>query len=103
MGLPPAKRDAADPFADPLLPLDFHDVPPAHALDELTDSSFSIVLDRRVADKAGVEVSARLANVPLDLAVDVLADTAGLKAVRMKNLLYVTSPENAAKLRPKPR
>ena len=43
-------------------------------------------------------VTARLANVPVDTALRVLADMAGLKVVRMENVFYITSAENAEKL-----
>jgi hypothetical protein len=39
-----------------------------------------------------------LTNVPLDTAVQLLADMAELKVVHRDNVLYVTTPEHAAKL-----
>ena len=55
-------------------------------------------MDVRQADKAKAAVSAALKNVPVDTAVRVLADMAELKPVRMGNLLYVTSRDNAKRL-----
>lgn len=58
----------------------------------------NVVLDAR-ADKEGqATVSADLANVPLDTAVRMFADMAGLKVVKLGNALYVTSKENAKAL-----
>jgi hypothetical protein len=92
------------PANQPLLPLvweRFKKTPLPDTLDRLADGTdYSVVLDTRVRDKADkTEVSARLANVPVDVAVRVLADQAGLEVVRLANVFYVTSPENAARLR----
>jgi RNA polymerase sigma factor (sigma-70 family) len=90
----------------PLLPLvweKFEKRPLRGALDRLADASgYSVVLDARVAGKAkDLEVTARLANVPVDTAVGLLADMAGLDVARLDNVFYVTTPENAARLRAK--
>jgi hypothetical protein len=70
------------------------------ALQDLaTRTGFSIVVDVRTADKKQTQVTANLANVPLDTAVLLLADMADLKPVLLDNVFYVTTPENAAKLR----
>jgi hypothetical protein len=57
-----------------------------------------VVLDARVEDKGALKVTALLRNVPVETAVEVLADMAGLAVVQRGNVLYVTSTENAAKL-----
>jgi hypothetical protein len=69
------------------------------ALDELSDlSDYSVVLDSRTHEKASSTlVTTTLTNVPLDTAVQVLADLADLSAVRLDNMLYVTTKENAAR------
>jgi type II secretory pathway component HofQ len=78
----------------------FDDVTLAKALRQLADASgYNLVVDVRVADKAKTKVSARLANVPVDTAVRVLADMADLGVVRLDNLFYVTNRENAAQIR----
>src|SRR5262249_38854095 len=91
----------------PLVHAAYEKAPLAEALKELADSSnFNVVLDECVGDKVKVPVSARLANVPLDTAVRMLADMADLKPVLMDNTLYVTTRENAELLQkelPKPR
>jgi hypothetical protein len=89
-------------FKGPYLPLayaSFDKAPLEQALEELADASeYTVVLDGRVGDKAKAAVTARFANVPLDNAVRVLADTAGLKSVQVGRALYVTTKENAAAL-----
>lgn len=65
-------------------------------LSELT--GISVVLDRRMAEKAQVKVTAAIRDVPLDTAVRMLADMAGLKVAALPNALYVTSGENAKAL-----
>jgi type II secretory pathway component HofQ len=65
-------------------------------------AEFNVVIDARVGDKAKTTVTARLHNVPIDTAVRLLADMAGLKAVQVDNVLYVTSAENAKALQEEP-
>jgi RNA polymerase sigma factor (sigma-70 family) len=81
---------------------EFRKVPLENALAALSASTgANIVVDARVEEKAAAKVSARLMNVSIDNAVRVLADMAGLAVVRLENVLYVTSPENAARLKKK--
>jgi hypothetical protein len=91
-------------FQGPFLPLvnaEFEKRPLAEALRVLADQTdFSVVLDIRAADKAKTPITASLTNLPLDSAVRVLADMAGLRAVRNDNALYITSIQNAVQLRP---
>jgi hypothetical protein len=56
------------------------------------------VIDPRVENQSGVAVTARFVNVPLDVAVRLLADMADLGVVRIGNVFYATSPENAKRL-----
>jgi type II secretory pathway component HofQ len=94
--------DAVDVASVRLLPLvaqQFRKVPLEKALDDLADlSGFNIVLDARAEEKGSTKVTARLTNVPIDTAVRVLADMAGLAVVRLDNVFYVTTPENAKKV-----
>jgi RNA polymerase sigma factor (sigma-70 family) len=97
LGLPPDS---------PLLPLvteSFDKTPLADAFRRLADASeYSVVLDGRSQAKVKEEmITARLANVPVNTAVELLADMAGLDVVRRNNVFYVTSPENATRLRAK--
>src|SRR6185437_14296781 len=66
------------------------------------DTGANVVLDPRAAKEGRTTLTLRLDEVPLETAVGLLADEAGLKAVRMNNVLYVTSEARAEKLR-KPR
>ncbi|HEX5271997.1 MAG TPA: hypothetical protein VFW33_15980 [Gemmataceae bacterium] len=90
-------------FEGPRLPLvsaDFDNVPLAEALRELArQSEMNVVVDARAAEKVKAPVSARLVNAPLDTAVRTLADMAGLKPFPVDNLLYVTTADNADRLR----
>lgn len=62
----------------------------------------NIVLDARVDDPGRTKLTVQLDEVPLETAVEVLAEEAGLSVVRLHNVLYVTSEARAEKLR-KPR
>ena len=84
----------------PLVQSDFDKVPLEKALKEMAQSTgMNIVLDVRSAEKAKLAVSASFTNVPVDTAVKVLADMAELRPVRLGNVLYVTSAENAERLK----
>jgi hypothetical protein len=58
-----------------------------------------VLLDPRAKEKAATKVTAELHNVPLEAALELLADMAGLAIVRKSNAYYVTTPENAERLR----
>ena len=76
--------------------MSFEKRPLADALKELSDmTGVSIVLDVEKAPGPKVELTADFHNVPLECAVRVLADMAGMKSVIMANMLYVTSQANA--------
>src|SRR5262249_29182322 len=78
---------------------EFRKVPLTKALEEIGESTgLNVVIDARAEKKADVEVTARLNNVPVEIAVRLLADMAGLDVGRIHNVLYVTTPENAARL-----
>jgi uncharacterized small protein (DUF1192 family) len=80
----------------PLVNADFEKKPLDEALKELAkQSEFNILIDPRPAEKVKTPVTAKLKNVPLDSAVQLLADMADLKAVLQDNILYVTTKENA--------
>ena len=95
----------AEPDDDaPVLPLPlayaaFKDVPLQDALKELARTTEStVLLDGRCAEQGKTKVTAELAGVPLDAAVQLLADMADLKLVRVANVYYVTSKKNAGLL-----
>jgi hypothetical protein len=55
-------------------------------------------LDPRGQQDSKLDVTADFSNVPVQDAVRVLANMAGMKSVAMSSLLYVTSVENADNL-----
>jgi hypothetical protein len=57
-----------------------------------------VILDIRTAEKGQVAVTADLHNAPLQDAVRILSDMAGLRSVALENIIYVTTPENSAKI-----
>lgn len=65
-----------------------------------TDCGANIVIDPRLADKANKPVTLKLEDVPLETAIRLLAEVADLGAVRMSNVLFITTAERAEKLRP---
>lgn len=84
----------------PTVDVDFAERPLGEALHELSDASgINVVLDSRAGDKAAMNVTARLDNVPIDTAVLILADMAGLRSVALDNVLYVTTTENAEQVK----
>jgi hypothetical protein len=69
------------------------------ALEDIADGTgFSVMIDPRAVKRAKTTFSGRFHNTPLDTAVRLLVDMAGLKAVQIDNLFYVTTPENARAL-----
>jgi hypothetical protein len=86
--------DRPDGPLPPLVAGTFEKVPLQAALRELAHAG-NIVLDSRAAKEGETAVTADLVNVPLDTAVRMLADMAGLKVVPLDNVLYVTSKDNA--------
>jgi hypothetical protein len=101
------QRMQAESWADrehrlaPTVDANFNKVPFEHALRELADSAgVGVVVDSLRAGETGkVNITATFDNVPVDTAVEVVANMAGMRAVAMDNLIYVTSPENAGSLR----
>jgi hypothetical protein len=80
----------------------FEKRPLNEALQELSDlTDITVVLDtNRAAEKVKAPVTATFKNVGVDTAVRLLADMAELQMVRMDNVLYVTTAENAARVQP---
>ena len=64
------------------------------------DTGANLVLDPRQAEKAGATpITLALDDTPLEAAVRLAAEVADLRAVRMSNVLFVTSEDRAEKLR----
>lgn len=86
----------------PLLPLVWNtldNTPIDAALRKLArQSGYNVVIDPRIAEKVQTPATAKLNNVPIDTAVRLLANMAGTSVVRLDNVFYVTTAENAKKL-----
>src|SRR5207302_902068 len=83
----------------PLVLARFDEKPLKDAFEELSDLyDVSVVLDARVKDKGKTAVTGKFLNVPFDTAVTLLADQVDLEAVRLDNVWYVTTKENARAL-----
>lgn len=102
--LPPGLDAPPPPIGMPmpelfLVQADFDKRPLDQAFKELANATDStIVLDGRAADKAK-PVTAALINVPLDTAVEILANMSGLQVVSRDRVLYVTTRDNADAMR----
>jgi type II secretory pathway component GspD/PulD (secretin) len=80
--------------------LNLNKVPFQDALKELArETATNLVLDARVTKEASTAVTLSLEDVPLEVAVRLMANQAGLRPVRTGNVLYVTTKANAAELR----
>src|SRR5262249_3694584 len=98
-----AKTDDTDepgrPALPPLVWENLDKVPLDKALRDIADDTgVNVVLDPRADTKGRAEVTTTLRNVPVETAVEVLADMAGLSVVYRDNIVYVTTPENAKRL-----
>lgn len=87
----------------PILPLvwdSFEETPLAKILPRLAESSgYNVMADPKAGDKLQTKITAQLNNVPVDTAVRLLANMAGLSIVRLDNIFYVTTTENTKQLR----
>jgi hypothetical protein len=80
--------------------LDLDEVPLAKAVRDLgRNYAFNVVIDPRVTKQAQRPVSLTLDGASLETGVRLLAELADLKAVRLDNVLFVTTEERADKLR----
>ncbi len=63
------------------------------------ETGANVVVDPRLGEKAKAAVTLKLEDVPLETAVRLMAEVVDLRAVRMNNVLFVTTPEKAKALR----
>jgi type II secretory pathway component GspD/PulD (secretin) len=64
------------------------------------DTAANVMLDSRVTGKeTKAEVTLQMEDVPLETAVRLMAEMAGLKPVRVGNVLFVTTKQSANELR----
>jgi hypothetical protein len=84
--------------------VDFDKVELAAALHKLArDTATNVLLDSRVAGKEGKgEVTLQMDDVPLETAVRLISEMAGLKPVRVGNVLFVTTKARATEMRADP-
>ena len=81
----------------------FDKVELAAALKQIAhDTGVNLALDPRAEKEASAKVSLQVEDMPLETAVRLLAEMAGLKPVRAGNTLFVTKKEVAAELRADP-
>jgi hypothetical protein len=66
------------------------------------ETGVQIVFDKKASKEAAAQITVQLDDVPLDTAIRLICDQAGLKPVRMGNVLYVTTSANAKELRAEP-
>jgi hypothetical protein len=75
----------------------------ARALRQLArETATNLVVDTRVAKEAQQPVTLQVEDTPLETAVRLMAEMAGLKPVRVGNALFVTTKSNAAEMRADP-
>jgi type II secretory pathway component HofQ len=80
--------------------LDVDEVPLSKALRDLArNHAFNLVIDPKIVKDAHKPVSLTLDGTSLETSVRLLAELAGLKAVRMDNVLFITNEERANKIR----
>jgi hypothetical protein len=79
---------------------EFQNEPLSAALARIAEEAeTSILIDPNVKQKAATKLTVTLRNVPLDDALELLANMAGLVVVTRTNAYYVTTPANAAQMR----
>jgi hypothetical protein len=80
----------------------FKNRPFGDALEELSEQTgVSIVIDPRVNDKINTPVTATFVNnSSLEVAVLILTNMVGVEPVLLRDVVYITTAENAQKLRP---
>ena len=80
--------------------VDLNKVGLAEALRKIgRDTATNLIVDARAEKEAKAEVSLQLEDVPLETAVRLLSEMAGLKPVRVGNALFVTKKDLAAAMR----
>jgi len=66
------------------------------------EAAVQLLIDKKVTKDAQAQVTLQLEDVPFETVIRLLCEQASLKPVRMGNVLYVTSKENAKELRTEP-
>jgi hypothetical protein len=80
--------------------IDLDKTPAAQALKQLgKETGTNLIVDSRVAKESQTPVTLQIDDVPLDTAVRLIAEMSGLKAVRVGNVMFVTTKATAQELR----
>lgn len=80
--------------------LDLQGTPLLSALKQLArETATNLVMDTKLIKESQTPVTMQLDDVPLDTAVRLMAEMAGVKSVRLGNVLYITTEARADKLR----
>lgn len=80
--------------------VDLEDVPFRKAIRELARAhGINVVLDPKVMKQVDTPVSLQIDNTGVETTIRLLAELASLKAVRMGNVMFVTSEDKARKIR----
>jgi hypothetical protein len=83
--------------------VDLDKTPFADALKQISrQTGANLILDTRVEKDGAAKVSLQMEDVPLETAVRLLAEMAGLKPVKVGNVLFVTGKANANEMRNDP-
>ncbi len=80
--------------------VDLDEVPLKKAVRDLAKNhGISLVIDPKVAKQSDAPVSLQLDNASIETTLRLLAELGGLKAVRMGNVMFVTTDEKAKRIR----
>lgn len=83
--------------------VDFEKAELATALRKLAkETGTNVLIDPKVVKEAATPVTMQLDDVPYEMAVKLMTEMAGLKAIRLGNVLFVCSKEKAAEMRQDP-
>jgi hypothetical protein len=80
--------------------VDVQGIPLAKVLQQLADETgVNVLIDQRVEKQAERVVTAQIDDVPVDSAVRLVTEVVNLKAMQVDNVLLITTPEHASKIR----
>jgi hypothetical protein len=80
--------------------VDAQGVSVSKVLRQLADETgVNVMIDQRVEKQAEREITAQFDDVPVDSAVRLVSEVASLKAMQVDNVLLITTPEHAEKIR----
>jgi hypothetical protein len=83
--------------------VDLDAVPFSDAIKQLArETATNVIVDGKVKKDAEAALTLQLEDVPLETAIRLMSEAAGLKPVRMGNVLYITSKANATEMRNDP-